>query len=525
MRFRQIAFVIALCCGGMLGALNSAQAQTLRFSAAGDAVTFDPNAHNEAFTMNMMLLVHDALVRRDEKLQIVPALATSWEIVEPTRWRFKLRPGVTFHNGSPLKAEDVVASIERTIDPGARNKGDLASVLRAEIVDDLTVDVILHGPYPLLLNDLAGISIMSKSWLTAHGALKPGNTSTGAVTYASTNANGTGPFKLVTYQPGSRTVLVVNEDWWDKPKHNFKRIEFLPIKSDATRVAALLSGEVDLITDVPLQDIARVGASPDLKVVEEPSLRTVFLGFNWLPQLFGDPSQKNPLHDVRVRRALWHAIDLETLHKRVMRGKSRNAGIVIAPPVVGYSAELDKPLAYDPALAKRLLAEAGYPNGFKATFGCPNDRYIAGEQICVALTAMWSKIGVNAALTMESKSTYFPRHDRGEFDIWIYSTATLPSIDGYRAINSVLSTRKGAYGAQNPGGMSVAAIDEINIKAAVELDESKRRALVTEALRIARDDALIIPLHQQPLAWAMKSKVDMPQLPDEFIRPWLGRMQ
>ncbi len=378
MRLKRIALLAVLGAGALSAVAGAAQAQTLRFSAPGDVVTLDPNAHNEAITSNMMLVIHDALVRRDEKLQIVPALATSWQLVEPSRWRFKLRPGVTFHDGAPFKAEDVVASIQRTIDPGSRNKGDLSTVVKAEVVDDLTVDIVLNGPYPLLLNDLAGISIMSKAWLEAHGALKPGNVSAGVVTYASTHANGTGPFKLVSYQPGSRTVFVANEKWWDKPKHNLKRVEFLPIKSDATRVAALLSGELDMIADVPVQDLARVGTSTGVKVVEEASLRTIFLGFNWRPELFGEPGQKNPLQDVRVRRALWHAIDAETLHKRLMRGKSRIAGTVVAPPVVGYSPEIDKPLAYDPALAKKLLAEAGYPNGFKATFGCPNDRYMAG---------------------------------------------------------------------------------------------------------------------------------------------------
>lgn len=525
MRLKRIAFLAALCASAMSGLAGAAQAQTLRFSAPGDVVTMDPNAQNEAITSNMMLMVYDALVRRDEKLQIVPALATSWQLVEPTRWRFKLRPGVTFHDGAPFGAQDVVASVQRTIDPGSRNKGDLASVVKAEAVDDLTVDIVLSGPYPLLLNDLAGISIMSKAWLEAHGATKPGNISTGAVTYASTHANGTGPFKLVSYEPGSRTVFAANEKWWDKPEHNLKQAEFLPIKSDATRVAALLSGEVDMIADVPVQDLSRVGASAGVKVVEEASLRTVFLGFNWRPELFGEPGRKNPLRDVRVRRALWHAIDAETLHKRVMRGKSRVAGTVVAPPVTGYSPEIDKPLAYDPDLARKLLAEAGYPEGFKATFGCPSDRYIAGEQICVALAAMWAKIGVRVALTSESKSTYFPRQDRGEFDIWMFSTATLPSIDGYRALVTVFATRKGAYGAANPGGMSIPAIDEIIAKAAGELDEPKRLALVTEGLRIARDEVLIIPIHQQPIAWAMKSNVDMLQLPDEFIRPWFAKVR
>ena len=161
-------------------------AKTLRWSSAGDAVSFDPNAQVDSFTQNIQLMVYDPLVRRNKELQIEPALATSWEVVEPTRWRFKLRQGVKFHEGQPFNADDVVATVLREIDPGSRNSGNLPAVVGAEKVDDYTVDIILRGPYPLLLNDLAGVYMMSKPWMAEHDALKPGNTSTGVTTYAST---------------------------------------------------------------------------------------------------------------------------------------------------------------------------------------------------------------------------------------------------------------------------------------------------------------------------------------------------
>lgn len=503
----------------------AAKAQTLRWSASGDAVSYDPNAVNDAFSFNMQALVYDGLVRRDGDLKIAPALATSWEVVEPTRWRFKLRSGVTFHDGAPFSADDVVASVLRTIDPGARNKGNLSNVVGAEKVDDLTVDIVLRGAHPLLINELVGISMMSKAWLEANGAMKPGNTSTGVVTYASTHANGTGPFKLVSYEPDSKTVFSLNENWWNKREHNIDGIEFRPIKSDATRVSALLSGELDMIAFLPLQDIARVAATDGFKVVENPALRTIFFAFNWRPELKGDPGKNNPLVDLRVRQALWHAIDLDAIRNRIMRGKSRNTGTLVAPPVPGYSEELDKPLAYDPELAKKLLAEAGYPEGSKIAFGCPNDRYVADEQICLAIAAMWSKIGIQVSLTTESKSTYFPRQDGGEFDISMVGNATLPSIDGFGLVSTGLATRSGAFGGINPGGMSVPAIDDIVKNVSTELDETKRRAMLSDALRIAHDEVLLIPLHQQPLAWAMKSNVDMPQLADEWVRPWLATIK
>ncbi|MET0428321.1 MAG: ABC transporter substrate-binding protein [Microvirga sp.] len=501
-----------------------AGAQTLRWSAAGDAVSFDPNAQVDSFTQNILLMVYDTLVRRGRNLEIEPGLATSWEIVAPDRWRFKLRQGVTFHGGEPFTADDVVATVMRTIDPTSRNKGNLATVARAEKVDDSTVDIVLTGPYPLLLNDLTGIFVMSKGWMEKNNALKPGNTSTGVTTYASTHADGTGPFKLESYEPDSKTVLTANGSWWDKPQHNLQRIEFRPIKSDATRVAALLSGEIDMIASMPLQDVPRVSSTAGFKVVEDPSLRLIFLGFSWKPELLAMPGQKNPLLDVKVRQALWHAIDLDAIQKRIMRGKSRTVGTMVAPPVTGYVADLDRPLSYDPALAKKLLAEAGYPEGFKTGLACSNDRYIADEQLCLAVASMWNRIGVQADVKTESKATYFPRQDRGETDIWMLGWATLPPMDGFSVLSSIFASRKDGYGGSNPGGMVVPELDALARKAAVELDEGKRRAMLGESFKVARDQALFIPLHQQPLAWAMKANIDMPQFPDEYVRPWFARV-
>lgn len=503
---------------------QAADAQTLRWSAPGDVVSFDPNAQLDSFTQNIQLMVYDTLVRRNRKLEIEPGLATSWQVVEPTRWRFKLRSGVKFHDGEPFTADDIVTTVMRTIDPDSRNKGNLATVVKAEKVDDMTVDLVLSGPYPLLLNDLTGIFVMSKGWLEKNSALKPGNTSTGVTTFASTHANGTGPFKLESYAPDSKTVMTANESWWDKPEHNLKRIEFRPIKSDATRVAALLSGEIDMISSLPLQDVPRVSGTQGFKVVEDPSLRLIFLGFNWKPELYADPGKKNPLLDPKVRQALWHAVDLDAIQKRIMRGKSRNTGTMVAPPVPGYVAEIDKPLAFDLAQSKKLLTEAGYPNGFKTGLSCTNDRYIADEQLCLAIAGMWTKAGIQVDVKTESKATYFPRQDRGELDVWMLGWATLPQMDGFSVLSGIFASRKDGFGGSNAGGMVVPALDDLARKTAVELDETKRRALMGEAFKIAKDQALFIPLHQQPLAWAMKANVDMPQFPDEYVRPWFAKV-
>jgi peptide/nickel transport system substrate-binding protein len=501
------------------------EAKTLRWSSQGDLATMDPYAHTESFTSNMHHHIYDPLVRRNRSLDIEPALATSWSILAPDRWRFVLRRDVKFHDGAAFTADDVVTSIERLLDPAARARGNLANVVRAEKIDDFTVDFVLKGPYPLLLNDLSGIFIMDKEWLVKHDAVKPGNITTGVTTHASIHANGTGPFKLESYQPDSKTVMVVNETWWDKPQHNLTRIEFRPIRSDATRVAALLSGEIDMMAPAPLQDLGRISAAPGFKIVEEPSLRVIFFGLNWRPELLAQPGEKNPLLDLRVRQALWHAIDLESIQRRIMRGKSRNIGILVAPPVPGYAADADKSLPFNPDLAKKLLADAGYAKGFKIGLACPNDRYIADEQICVAVGAMWSRIGIEVAPKTESRATYFPKVDRGETDIYMIGWATLPPMDAYSVLSALLASRKDGFGGNNPNGLVHARLDELTRLSGVELDEGKRRAMLTEALKIAHDQVLFVPLHQQPVAWAMRDAIDVPQFADEYVRLWFANVK
>lgn len=502
---------------------TTAGAKTLKWSSQGDIVTFDPYAHTESFTANVQHHVYEPLVRRNAKLEIEPALATSWKIVEPTRWRFTLRPGVKFHDGAPFTADDVMASMERQLDPGARSRGNLSMVHHAEKVDDMTVDLVLHGAYPLLLNDLAGILILNKAWLAKHDALKPGNMGTGVTTYASTHANGTGPFKLESYKPDAGTDLVVNPDWWDKPKHNLTRIEFRPIKSDATRVAALMSGEIDMIAPAPLQDLQRLEGA-GLKVVEEASLRVIFLGLNHRPELRAMPGEKNPMLDIRVRQAMWQAIDHDTIQKRLMRGKSRNIALMVPPGVSGYKAENDKIPPHDPEAAKKLLAEAGYAKGFKTKLDCPNDRYIADEQICVAIAAMWKRVGIETDLTTQSRTAHFPKVDKGETDVYLYGWATPPVIDGFSVSSTMFAIKKGQFGGNNPNGLANTKLDDLVQKSSVELDEPKRIAMLDEQMKLVRDEVLYIPLHQQPLAWAMKKNVDVPMFPDEYVRLWFAKV-
>ena len=500
----------------------TADAKTLRWSSQGDIATFDPYAHTESFTSNVQHHVYEPLVRRAQDLSIEPALATAWEIIAEDRWRFTLREGVTFHNGNPFDADDVVASIERLLHPDARARGNLGNVVGVEKVDAMTVDFVLAGAYPLLLNDLSGIFIMDREWMEEHDALLPGNVTTGTTTFATTNANGTGPFMLESYRPDSGTDMVVNPDWWDTPSHNLTRLEFRPIGSDATRVAALLSGEIDLVAPAPLQDLARIEAMPGFTVVEEPSLRLIFLGLNHRDELHAMPGEPNPMRDVRVRQALAHAIDLDTLRDRVMRGKSRNMGLMVAPPVPGYSADLDVPVPHDPDRARELMAEAGFPEGIRTRLDCSNDRYINDEAICVAIASMWTRAGIETELSTESRSSYFSKVDRGETDAYLLGWATLPAMDAFSVLRALFHTRDGAMGGNNPNALSDPRLDELTQLAATELDEDTRRAHLTEALRIVRDEMFFVPLHLQPVAWAMAENVTVDVSADEYIRLWFA---
>ncbi len=505
-----------------LVAASAASAETLRWANDGDVLTLDPYAHTESLTSAFLHHIYEPLVRRDANLEFEPALATEWELVEPTRARFHLREGVTFHNGNPFTADDVVASVERMIDPDSRARGNLSAVTAAEKVDDYTVDLILTGPTPLLLNDLSGIFIMDKEWMEEHDALKPGNTSTGAVTYASDHAMGTGPFKLESRTPDAKTVLTANEDWWDTPKHNIDTLEFTPISSDATRVAALLSGEVDVITPAPLQDADRIDAADGVTTIQNPSLRTIMLGLNvGDDELDAAPgSGFNPLKDLKVRKALWQAIDMEAIAAKVMRGKARIAGLMIAPPIAGYVAEDDVKPPYDMDAAKALLAEAGYADGFTMGLDCSNDRYVNDEELCLAIASMWKNLGIDVKLTTQTKGNHFPKVDNGETDAYLIGWATLPAMDGYSPIRAMLATRGDDAGGNNPNGFSNARMDEIDALASQETDEPKRLELIAEAMRIARDEVAYIPLHQQPLAWAARDNVDLIQFPDDYFRAW-----
>lgn len=503
---------------------GGASADTLRFASARDVYGLDPHGVTDSFTNIFTHHIYEPLVRYDAQLNIEPALATRWEVIEPTRVRFHLREGVKFHEGQDLDAEDVAVSLMRAVDPKSPLRGNLPGLKSVEVVDPLTVDLILDGPSPILNNYLTNVFILDKGWLEAHDAVAPIDASQGEEGYTTNNANGTGPFRLESRRPDALNVLVRNDGWWDTPQHNLTRIEHTPIGSDATRVAALLSGEIDLIEPAPLQDARRVEQSDGVKMLESAGLRTIMLGINMGEKLVDGDVDGNPLQDLRVRKALYQAINMDLIRDRIMRGKSRNTGALIAPAVRGFTEEMDQRFPYDIDAAKALLAEAGYPDGFAFNLNCPNDRYVNDEAICQAIAAMWAQAGLRPRLVTEPRQMHFQKVDNRAVDVFMLGWATLPMLDGFSVLSAMLATPGGEYGTFTPAGYSNPKVDELTKAVAVEIDPEKRTAMMVEALMLARDDIAWIPLHQQPMSWAARDTVEIPQAPDDLVRLWYAKI-
>ena len=513
-------YLASAALGLALVTTSAASAETLRYATAGDVYGLDPHAMTDSFTNNYLMHIYEPLVRYNADLEIEPALATSWEVVEPARVRFYLREDVTFHDGQSFGADDVIMSLKRATHENSPIRGNLPSLKDVEKVDEHTVDLILTGPTPLLNNYLTNIAIMDSGWLEEHDSVDPVDQQKGEEGYAVSNANGTGPFIVDSRRPDALTVLVNNEEWWDTPQHNLTRVEHSPIGSAATRVAALLSGEMDLIVPAPLQDAERIEASPGVHVLEDPGLRTIMLGVNMTDTLNDGNVEGNPLADPRVRKAIMMATNMDAIQAKIMRGKSRNAGTLIAPEVPGFAEKLNERPPYDPEEAKALLAEAGYADGFAFNLNCPNDAYVNDAAICQAMTAMLAQVGIEARLVTEPRTLHFQKAQAGQTDMFMLGWATLPMLDGFSVISAMLASPDDNYGTWNPGGYDNERIDELTRLIDVELDEEKRRAMMVEAFEIAKEETAWIPLHQQPLSWAARDGVEVKQAADDLVRLW-----
>lgn len=513
---------------GMVGAavclcLGSAGAATLRWAGANDILTVDPHAQNHQTTHAFLQQVYESLVRYDAKYQIEPALATQWTQVSPTQVRFALRKGVKFHDGAPFTADDVVFSLTRAMTPPSNMTSAVQSLKEVRKVDDFTVDLLLKGPNPILLRELTEARIMNKAWAEKHNAARSQDYAAKDENYASRNANGTGPFVMEGWQPDVKVTLKKNPNWWDKPQGNIDTVVFTPIKSAATRSAALISGQVDFVVDPPPQDLARMKANADLKLVEGAENRTIYLGLDQfrdeLPGA-GTPG-KNPLKDQRVRQALYQAIDSAGLHGRTMRNLSVPAGTMVAPMVHGWSKALDERAAkYDVEAARKLLADAGYPNGFALKLDCPNDRYVNDEAICQAVTAMWTRIGVKTTLQAAPMAQFVTRVMNNDVSAYLFGWG-VATFDALYSLEALMATKDGktSAGNYNGGRFSDAALDGMIGQIKVEMDAAKRDALLAQALQRVKDAYYYIPLHHQIRPWAMRKNVETPHRADDRPMP------
>ena len=490
---------------------TSAWAKTIKWSMQGDSLTLDPHAQNEGPTTQVSRQVYEALVTRGLDMKIGPQLATEWTTRDPNTWEFKLREDVKFSDGSKMTSEDVVFSILRAKQRTSDFKEYISTISGVKAIGDYTVVITTSKPNPILLNQLSNIFVMSKKWSEENFAMAPQNWDAGQETFSATNALGTGPFKITLREPNTKTVFKRNKHWWGEMKDkSVTQIELLPIKNAATRVAALLSGEIDLVTDAPVQDLKRIGSSSSHKVESTAQMRTIFLGMDQsADKLRTGNTGDNPFKKKKVRQAMYQAIDIEAIKKKVMRGLSEPAGIITFPGVNGYTAELDKRLPYDVEAAKKLLADAGYPNGFDVELRCPNDRYVNDEAICTAVVGMFGKIGVNVSLNSQTKSKHFKELKNKKGDFYMLGWG-VPTLDSHYVFHYLYDT--GA--SWNRVNFSDARVDELIKVMEGEVNLDKRNAAIAEAWKIVKDDISYLPLHHQVISWASKMSVDVPIRPN-----------
>jgi len=488
-------------------------AETLNWARAGDSLTLDPHAQNEGPTHALSHQIYETLITRDMTGAIVPSLATEWgpSPDDPNVWTFTLREGVTFHNGAEFDSQDVVFSYERAMTTDSDMKELLSSVKEVRANGKYGFEIETNGPNPILDANLNDIFILDKTWAEANNTVKVQDFEGGEETFASRNANGTGAYMLVERVPDAKTVLEANPNYWGIGTFplDVTRINYTPIKNAATRVAALLSGEVDFIQDVPVQDLGRVDSNPNLKVLVAPQNRVIFFGMNVgdADLTMDDVEGANPFADVRVRQAVNIAINRDAIRQVVMREQSIPAGIIMPPFVNGYTAELDQIPAYDIDAAKALMAEAGYGDGFTITLHCPNDRYINDEAICQSAVGMLAQIGITVNLDARPKAQHFPSIRNEETDFYLLGWG-VPTYDSEYIFNFLVHTKTENRGSWNGTRYANPELDAKIQSLSSETDLKARNAAIEEIWNAVQDEILYIPIHYQVLNWGMANTVE-----------------
>jgi peptide/nickel transport system substrate-binding protein len=499
---------------------GSAQAKTFRWTDQGDANTMDPHAQNELMTNAINGQVYETLVNRDKQMRVTAVLATEWQQTGPKQWQFKLRRNVKFHDGTAFTADDVVFSVKRAQENTSAIKSYALGLGEPRKVDDFTVEFNLKDVNPIFLEHATLIQVMSKLWCEKNNSTKPQDFKNKQETHTALNANGTGPYVLKTRQPDVRTVHTLNPNYWRKIEGNVDEVIFTPLKSDPTRTAALLSNEVDFIHDPATNDVQRLRTSPNVKVVDGMENRVLFIGMdqNRDELLYSDVKGKNPFKDRRVRQALYQAIDIEAIKTRLMRNQAFPTGAIMPSPLGTYNdPEIEKRRAFDVAEAKRLMAEAGYPNGFSVQLDCPNNRYINDEEICSSLANMWAQLGMKIKVLAMPRGQFFVKGQKRDVSMYLLGWGGAIT-DGQTTFDQIYHSKTASgKGDWNWGDVKNPTIDALEEQQALEADPKKREVIVRKLLKEMNEQVHYLPLHRQVIPWAARSNVDVVHRPDNWL--------
>ncbi len=496
---------------------QAVHAETFRWASTTDPQTMDPHAANVAPVTSFLNNIYEGLVRRNADMTIEPSLATRWEpLTDAHGWRFHLREGVRFHGGEEFTADDVAFSYQRAISEQSDVRSWFAVVTEVRVVDDFTVDFVTAAPNPLFPDSIANFMILDRGWAEANGADVPARDEE---KFTTRNTNGTGPFILTSRDPGVEIRVVPNPDWWDTATHNLTEAVFNPIENAATGLAALLSGEMDMLAPVPVRDVARLRETAGIRTFEGLETRVIMLGFNHTAQALwsgADDPAGNPFADPRVRRAAVHAIDVAAINQVLMSGMAEPASQLLPQGLSGWSAARAERPAHDPDAARALMAEAGHDGGFSFVLRCTNDRYLNDESVCQAITGMLQQVGLNAQLETMPVRNYWGELREGHFDMFLLGWSP-GTFDAEHPIRFLAATPDGTLGTWNFGGFSDARVDELLPLIQQELDPAPRQAMLDEVAGILQDRVAYVPLYTEPLVWAARDGIDLVQRPDNFF--------
>ncbi len=491
------------------------QANTLKMSYDADPVSLDPHEQLSGGTLQQSHLNFDPLLRWTQELGFEARLAKKWERIDPNTMRFHLREGVKFHSGNTLSSDDVVFTFKR-LKESPDFKGIFEPFKEIKKVDELTFDLVTHKPFPLVLNNATYIFPMDSKFYT--GKDKNGKAKDTLIkhgdSFASRNVSGTGPYTVSYREQGVRMELVRNPNYWDKQsKGNVDKIVLTPIKENPTRVAALLSGDVDFIAPVPPTDHERISENKKVELVTMSGTRIITLMMN---------QERVPaFKDVRVRQAIVHAINQEGIVKKIMKNFATPAAQMSPAGYLGHNESL-KP-RYNLKKAKQLMKEAGYEKGFKITMMAPNNRYVNDAKIAQAAASMLAKIGIEVDLKTLPKAQYWPEYDKRAADIMMvgWHADTEDSNNFYEFMTMCPNTETGA-GQYNAGNYCNKKVDEMVALANTETDTKKRAKIMQDIEQILYDEAAFVPLHWQNLAWAARKEVKIAEIVNGMDFPYLG---